>query len=263
MSMDPHRWVKTIPFIGVKSNQEKYKLDSNRWVNTLPSKDNNTIILKDDNVLILSNIINSKSKSNSAKKYFLTMIVFVVGLILVSVIKNGTRNLQKEIGNLQASINSLKIDVHQTALDHSFITSPENISRLAKEYLQVDLAPYKKSQIKQLNKNTKILTKLEETKYEKNFKKISQELSNEVILRITKKIENKKTELRKLQEIYTTPEKLPAELKSQVVKKIEKTKTDLKKLYTNPKGSIDLAKAQKWAAFQVVKLFLGIPIIPR
>ena len=100
MSMDPNKWLNTIPFNSTKSNLEKYKLDSNRWVNTLPSKDNNTIILKDDNVLILSNTISSKSKPNSAKKYFSTIIVFVVGLILVSVIKNGTRNLQKEIGNL-------------------------------------------------------------------------------------------------------------------------------------------------------------------
>ena len=113
MSMDPNKWLNTIPFNGTKSNPEKYKLDSDRWVNTLPSKDDN-----DDNALILSNAINSKPKSSPAKKYSLTIIVFVVGLILVSVIKNGTRNLQKEIGNLQASINSLKVDVHQTALDH-------------------------------------------------------------------------------------------------------------------------------------------------
>ena len=48
MSMDPNKWVNTIPFIGTKSNQEKYKLDFNRWVNTLPRKDDNTI-LKDNN----------------------------------------------------------------------------------------------------------------------------------------------------------------------------------------------------------------------
>ena len=143
MSVDPNKWLNTIPFNSTKSNPEKYKLDSERWVNTLPSKDDNAIILKDDNVLILSNIINSKSKPNPAKKYFLTMVVFVVGLILVSVIKNGTRNLQKEISNLQASINTLKLDLHQTVLEHEVITSPENISRLAQEYLESDFAFYK------------------------------------------------------------------------------------------------------------------------
>jgi len=123
MSMDPNKWVNTIPFIGTKSNQEKYKLDSNRWVNTLPKKN--------DNTLILSNAINSNPKLSSGKKYSLTIIVFTIGLLLVSVIKNETRNLQKEISNLQASINTLKLNLHQTTLEHEVITSPENISRLA------------------------------------------------------------------------------------------------------------------------------------
>ncbi len=57
MSMDPNRWVNTIPFIGAKSNQENYKLDSNKWINTLPGKDNNT--------LILSNVVISNPKSDS------------------------------------------------------------------------------------------------------------------------------------------------------------------------------------------------------
>ena len=35
MSMDPNKWVNTIPFIGAKSDQRKCKLDSNIWVNTL------------------------------------------------------------------------------------------------------------------------------------------------------------------------------------------------------------------------------------
>ena len=161
MSMDPNKWLNTIPFIGTKSNQEKYKLDSNRWVNTLPKKN--------DNTLILSNAINSNPKSSSSKKYSLTIIVFVVGLILVSVIKNETRNLQKEIGNLQASINTLKLDLHQTTLEHEVITSPENISILAKEYLEPAFVFYKKSQIRQLNEKKKNLVKLEENKDKKTY----------------------------------------------------------------------------------------------
>ena len=262
MSMDPSRWVNTIPFIGAKFNQEKYKLDSNRWVNTLPSKNDNTLVLKDDNTLILSNTINSKPKSSSGKKYSLTIIIFIVGLILVSVIKNGTRNLQKEISNLQASINTLKLDLHQTVLEHEVITSPENISRLAQEYLESDFAFYKKSQIKQLNEKEKTLAKLEEKKDKKAFKKKSKVKTDEIKLRIVKKIETTKTELRKLQELYSSPEELPDEIKLQVLKQIETKKTELKKLYSDPYGIFKSKKARNWVGLQVVKVFLGIPIVP-
>ena len=56
MSLDSNRWINTLPFINKESNKEKYKLDSNRWINTLPKKN--------DDILILSNTINSKSKSS-------------------------------------------------------------------------------------------------------------------------------------------------------------------------------------------------------
>jgi len=254
MSMDPSRWVNTIPFIGAKSNQEKYKLDSNKWVNTLPSKD--------DNTLILSNTINSNPKSSSGKKYSLIIIVFIVGLILVSVIKNGTRNLQKEISNLQASINTLKLDLHQTVLEHEVITSPENISRLAKEYLKSDFGFYKKSQIKQLNEKEKTLAKLEEKKDKKTFKKKSKVKTDEIKLRIVKKIETTKTELRKLQELYSEPEKLPGVVKLKVAKTIEIKKNALKEFSSDPYSVFKSKKARNWAGLQIVKIFLGIPIMP-
>ena len=254
MSMDPNRWVKTVPFIGAKSNQGQYKLDSSRWVNTLPRKDDNTLILSDE--------INSNPKSSSGKKYSLIIIVFVVGLILVSVIKNGTRNLQKDISNLKASINVLKFDLHQNILEHEVLTSPENISRLAKEYLESNLVPYKKTQIKQLNEKTINLAKLPKTKHEENFMKKSKKLSSLAKLQITKKIDATKTELRKFQELYSTPEKIPIAIKIRIATAIETKKNELKKLYSSPKDSIDLVKTQRWAAFQVVKVFLGIPIVP-
>ena len=262
MSMDPSRWVNTIPFIGAKSNQEKYKLDSNKWVNTLPSKDDNTLVLKDDNTLILSNTINSNPKSSSGKKYSLTIIIFIVGLILVSVIKNGTRNLQKEISNLQASINTLKLDLHQTVLEHEVIASPENISRLAKEYLESDFTFYKKSQIKQLNEKEKTLAKLEEKKVKKTFKKKSKVKTDKIKLRIAKKIETTKTELRKLQELYSAPERLPGVVKLKVAKTIEIKKNALKEFSSDPYSVFKSKKARNWAGLQIVKIFLGIPIMP-
>ena len=131
MSMDPNRWLNTLPNFKPKISDKESSLDSEKWLNTVPQK----------------NII----KTNPQKKYSITIIVFIIGLIFVSLIKNETRNLQKEISNLQASIKNLNLDLHQTILEHEFITSPENISLLAKEHLEFDFTSYKKSQIKHLN----------------------------------------------------------------------------------------------------------------
>ena len=256
MSMDPNRWVNTLPFASTESDPEKYKLDTNRWVNTLPKKDNET--------LILSKVVNSKPKpkSSSYQKYTLAIIVFVVGLILVSVIKNETRNLQKEIGNLKASIDTLKLNLHQTTLEHDVITSPENISRLANEYLESDFSFYKKSQIRQLNKKVKTLAKLEEKKDKKTSEKKSKMKTNEIKLHVTKKIEITKTELRKLQNLYSNPEQLPDEIRLQVANKIKTKKSELKQFYSDPYSFVKSKKARNWAGFQIVKVFLGIPVVP-
>ena len=149
------------------------------------------------------------------------------------------------------------MNLHQATLDYAVITSPENISRLSKKYLETDLFPYKRSQIKQLDKKAKILTRLETTKNNKAFKKRNEEIKSEKKVRVAKKIE-----LKKLQELYSKPEEIPAEIKIQVAKKIKEKKTAIKNLYSSPGETITLKKAQKWAAVQVVKVFLGMPIIP-
>ena len=224
----------------VESNQEKYQLDSNRWISTLPKK----------------------NTDNTIRKYSLTIFLFVVGLILVSTIKNETRNLQKKINNLKASINVLKTDLHQATLDHEVITSPENISQLAKEYLEFDLVFYEKSQIKQLNEKAKTLTRLGKTEHKKTFKKENNEIIEETNISIAKRIEATKTGLKKLQEFYSKPEKLPGEIKLLLVKNIESKKNKLKRLYSEPNDTIELGKVQRWAGVQVFKAILGIPIVP-
>ena len=80
-----------------------------------------------------------------------------------------------------------------------------------------------------------------------------------------KKLKQKKTELAKLQKLYSKPEEIPKELKLQVAKKIEVKKNELNKLkriYSEPESIFKSKKMQKWAGLQVVKIFLGIPIVP-
>ena len=71
-----------------------------------------------------------------------------------------------------------------------------------------------------------------------------------------------KIELEKLKQIYNKPKEIPGEAKILLTKKIEKKKLELKQLYNNPAEVITVKKLQQWGTVQLVKAFLGIPIIP-
>jgi len=225
------RWIRSLPPTNVRGDQEIDQVDGYRWVNTIPKK----------------------NSYYEVKKYFLMTALFICGLFFVSAVKNETRNLEKEINNLRASNSVIKFNLDQALIDHEVITSPENISQLAKEHLDNDFTTYKKSQIKKLD---------EHVTHTAALKKENKNLSSNIKSKITKEIERKKTELKKLQELYSKPERIPDEIKNQIAKKISKKKTELENLYNSPKETITLERVQKWAAIQVVKVFLGMPIIP-
>jgi len=229
------KWLNSLPNVNSKNNQESFQIDHSKWINTIPKK--NTY--------------------NSVKKYSLMTAIFVCSLLFVSVIKNKTRNLEKEINYLTASINLVEFNLEQAILDNEVITSPENISKLAKEYLNNDLVYYKKSQIKNINTNDKIL------KTEKKKKsKILNNLPESVKTHVSKKIKRKKEEIEKLQELYNNPKAIPGEIKTKVATQIQKKKFELKNLYEAPKEVVTLERIGKWTVVQVVKAFLGMPIIP-
>ena len=238
------KWISSLRKTNIKFDEKIIQVDHHRWENTIPKKDTfNTV---------------KKYSFNTVKKYSLMTILFVCGLLFVSAVKNETRNLEKEINNLRASNNVIKFNLDQAILDNEVITSPENIARLAEEYLNTDFISYKKSQIKHIDEHTETFTKTKNAKMEKK----NNSLKENIKLEITKKIEKKKTEIRKLQELYSNPESIPDEIKTQVAIKIEEKKNELKNLYSSPKETITLEKIQKWGAIQVVKVFLGMPIIP-
>ena len=232
MSTDPNKWINTISQIKKDDNLENYNLNPDKWTDTIPKK----------------------TKKNSVAKYSISIFLFVTGLVLVSAIKNESKILQKEINNLYASINTLKYNLHQASLDHEVITSPENISKMAAEYLEKNLVSYKKKQIKNLN-----IKEENPTKEEKNT---SNKINKKLKIEIAKKINEKKLQLKKLKKISLKPEKLPMEIKTKIDKKISSTKQDIEKLYSDPKSVLTPEKMQSWAALQVVKLFLGMPIVP-
>ena len=237
------KWIDSLPKTNIKFNEDPNQLDHYRWVNTIPKKKTYNAVRK----------YSAVRKHPAVRKYSFMAVLFVCGLLFVSAVKNETRNLEKVINSLRASNNVIKFNLDQAILDNEVIISPENISRLAKEYLDTDFISYKQSQIRQLNGNKTTIAKL---------KKENNNLPKKIKLKITKRIEATKTEIKKLQELYSKPESIPGEIKTQVAKKIEEKKNVIKNIYASPKETITLEKAQKWAAVQVVKIFLGIPIVP-
>ena len=193
-----------------------------------------------------------KSKKYTLKNYSLIVVLFIVALMIVSVIKNETRNLQKEINVFKNSINNLKVDLHHESLDYEIITSPENLTILAKEYLEVNLVPYKRPQIQELKKAKAYIKKENKNK---NFK-------TEIKENVFTTIKKKRVELAKLKKIYSNPKDIPTEMRLVLGRKIETKKNEIKRFYENPKGTIETKKLQKWLIVQVAKLFVGIPIVP-
>ena len=229
--------------------EDKYKINPEKWTNRI-----NNYSIEDKYKINPEKWVNKKNSSkNFSKRYSLATVFFLIGLISVSMIKNETRTLQKEIHELQSSVNMLKVTLHEATLDHEVITSPENLNKMAKQYLETEFTFYKRSQIKQVGEKEKI-----RERDDKKDKKLAYKLKIEV----EKKIEQKKQEIKKLKELSTNPERIPEEVRVQVAEKIKQKKHELKKLYSNPRDSIDLSKFKKWGAIQVVKAFLGIPVIP-
>ena len=242
------KWINSLPNANIKFSETTSRLDSNKWLNSISKKNNRTS--------------STKNNYTPIKKYSLTIILFVSGLLLVSAVKNETRNLQKEINNLQTSNNILKFNLDQAILDHEVITSPENISLLAKEYLDINLLSYKRSQIKQLNDETKNFTKINKIKKEKINKKKEKNLSANIKSKVINEIDKKKKKIRKLQALYSDPKSIPGEIKTQVAYQIKEKKTGLRNIYRSPKDIATLEKVGRWTVVQVVKAFLGMPIIP-
>jgi len=232
--INSEQWKNTIPGINKSDGNTNYDLDPKKWLNTLPY-----------------NAPPKKNKKSFVKSFSITLVIFLIGLIFVSVIKNKTRSLQKEINDLQASINNLKIDLNFTTLDYEVITSPENLSEMAKKHLEFELHSYKKSQIRDLKNEEQLISKATEIE--------SESLSSIAKSKIKKKY---KKNIKKVKRLYNEPEKIPAELKMSVTNNIKRKKENMKKIYNNPKDMITKEKLQKWGSIQIVKAILGIPIMP-
>ena len=214
-------------------------INHHKWISTIPKAKKE--IIETINQLDYENPLNKvpkKDSYSSVKKYTLLTVAFICGLVFVSLVKNETRNLQKEINNLEASIKLIKFNLEQTFLDHEIITAPENISLLARKHLDIDLTPYKRSQIKKLDAENDKIVKINKTKKEK-------------------------TNVQKFKKLYSDPKSIPSEIKTQVTSRIQEKKVEILNIYHEPKSVITLERVGRWTVVQLVKAFLGMPMFPR
>ena len=78
-------------------------------------------------------------------KIFISIIIFSTFLILTSLIKNETREVEKKIFNLSLEINLKEKDFVESQLDFSYLTSPAMIENKIEPGVQA--APHKKDLI--------------------------------------------------------------------------------------------------------------------
>jgi len=227
-------------------------INKEKWENLLQKNNNLDSGVSDHvNTNKWINTISKQNKYSSIKKYSILVTLFVSGLMLIPVVKNETRNLQKEINSLEASIKILNFSLNQAKLDNTVITSPENISNLAQKYLNKDFSYYKKSQIKNINE-----------KFEKIETINTRTKSSNLKVKIKKQIKEKKDGIKKLKNLYANPKTIPKKLKNEIAKRVERKKIELKNIYSAPKEVLTYEKIHRWSLIQLVKLFVGIPIVP-
>ena len=214
----------------------------------------------------------------------LILITLISGLIFTSLVKNKTRLLEKELLYLDNEINSLNFNLNEASLDFEYLTTPERISLLAKNFLDENFSYYKESQIKKSVKPEKDLAILKKLKNDNTFTQLSTEESVNKKSNVAKEIDNRQLLATKNIETQITEDAFTGEETIKylaILKKLKNNNTasqlsteesvnkksnvakeiDNSHLQGSKKISVS-KKVHDWAGLQIIKLFLGIPAIP-
>ena len=73
--------------------------------------------------------------------------IFSILLVVTSVIKNKTRVIEKNINKIDKRIAFIEKDLYETELDHSYLASPNNLSKKIKDLAYIDYMPMDFSRI--------------------------------------------------------------------------------------------------------------------
>tara|TARA_X000000368_G_scaffold415217_1_gene406530 strand:- start:54 stop:392 length:339 start_codon:yes stop_codon:yes gene_type:complete len=82
-------------------------------------------------------------------KIKLIILIFIFSILLgvTSVIKNQTRIIEKNIYKIDRQIATLEKDLHETELDYSYLSSPNNLSKKIKDLAFIEYTPMDFSRI--------------------------------------------------------------------------------------------------------------------
>lgn len=72
------------------------------------------------------------------KKYLVSFLFLLIGLIGIHFLKNKTRELEQKIEKISKNINSLKENLEIQKVEFSYLSNPARITSLAKQYLSND-----------------------------------------------------------------------------------------------------------------------------
>jgi len=80
-------------------------------------------------------------------KLIILICIFSILLSVTSLIKNQTRIMEKSIYKIDIKIANIERDLHETELDYSYLSSPNNLSKKIKDLAFIDYMPMDFSRI--------------------------------------------------------------------------------------------------------------------
>ena len=80
-------------------------------------------------------------------KLIVSLCIFSILLGITSFIKNQTRIIEKNIYKIDKKIKVIKKDLHETELDYSYLSSPNNLSERIKDLAFIEYMPMDFSRI--------------------------------------------------------------------------------------------------------------------
>ena len=80
-------------------------------------------------------------------KLIISVCIFSILLVTTSIIKNQTRGIEKNIYKIERKIADIRKDLHETELDYSYLSSPNNLSKKIKNLAFIEYIPMDFSRI--------------------------------------------------------------------------------------------------------------------